>query len=74
VGLSRALPAEALGDGEGLAPRTTALARNTLPDQLALTFRGVLSVWTASEIVDQDLDMRARGSRPQRAESDDKRI
>lgn len=60
--LSRALWAEALGDGEGLATRTTALARNTLPDQLALTFRGVLSFWTAGEIVDQELGVRAKAA------------
>lgn len=61
-GLSRALWAEALGDGEGLTPRTMALARNTLPDQLAFAFRGVLSFWTAGEIVDQDLGMRAKAA------------
>jgi AcrR family transcriptional regulator len=60
--LSRALWAEALGDGEGLAPRTAALARNTLPDHLALTFRGVLSFWTAGEIADRDLGVRAHAA------------
>jgi AcrR family transcriptional regulator len=59
---SRALWAEALGEGDGLAPRTRALAWNTLPDQLALTFRGVLSFWTAGEIVDQDLGLRAKAA------------
>jgi hypothetical protein len=60
--LSRALWAEALGHGEGLAPRMTVLARMTLPDQLALTFRGALSFWTAGEIVDQDLGARAKAA------------
>jgi AcrR family transcriptional regulator len=60
--LSRALWAEALGDGEGLAPSTMALARNALPDQLAFSFRGVLSFWTAGEIVDQDLGARAKAA------------
>lgn len=62
LALSRALWAEALGHGEGLAPRMTALARMTLPDQLALTFRGALSFWTAGEIVDQDLGPRAKAA------------
>jgi len=60
--LSRALWADALGGGEGLSPRTSALARDVLPGQLALAFRGVLSFWTAGEITDQSLSIRARAT------------
>jgi len=56
---SRALWAEAMGEGQGLAPGTAALAREALPGQLALNFRGVLSFWAAGEISDLDLPRRA---------------
>jgi len=60
--LSQALWAEALRGGEGLSPRTSALAREVLPGQLALAFRGVLSFWTAGEITDRGLSVRSKAS------------
>jgi AcrR family transcriptional regulator len=57
---SSALWAEALGTGIGLAAGTRALALAVLPDQLAVTFRGVLSFWTSGEINDHLLAPRAR--------------
>ncbi|EWY38518.1 short-chain dehydrogenase [Skermanella stibiiresistens SB22] len=57
---SRALWAEALQDCDGLADATRELALATLPDQLAVAFRGVLSFWTAGEYDDQALRRRAR--------------
>jgi AcrR family transcriptional regulator len=59
-GRSRALWAEALGDGEGFMD--PALARAILPDQLAIAFRGVLSFWTAGEIADAQLTSRTRAA------------
>lgn len=59
---SRALWAQALGDCSGLDPDLAELARSTLPDQLAVAFRGVLSFWTAGEIGDADLVRRARAA------------
>jgi AcrR family transcriptional regulator len=56
---SRALWAGALGDGEGLAPAKVSLALDALPGQLALSFRGVLSFWSAGEIADDELAARA---------------
>ncbi len=56
---SSALWAEALGAGDGLAAATLTLALAVLPDQLAVTFRGVLSFWTAGELSDQMLARRA---------------
>ena len=56
---SGALWAEALGAGEGLDPETMSLALATLPDQLAVAFRGVLSFWTAGELPDARLAGRA---------------
>ena len=56
---SSALWAEALGTGEALAAATRSLALVTLPDQLAVAFRGVLSFWTAGELTDQLLNRRA---------------
>jgi AcrR family transcriptional regulator len=53
---------EALGAGEGLAVATHALALNVLPEQLAFGFRGVLSFWTAGELSDQMLSLRARAA------------
>ena len=44
---SRALWAEALGDGVGLVAATRPLAMTVLPNQLAVEFRGALSFWTA---------------------------
>ena len=58
---SGALWSEALGDGKGLSPASRPLALALLPDQLAFGFRGVLSFWTAGEIADADLPVRARG-------------
>lgn len=52
---SRSLWASAVDAGDGLAPETVTLARDTLPDQLALAFRGALSFWTAGEIPDAAL-------------------
>ena len=52
---SRAFWAAALGSGAGL--RADALA--TLPDSLALAFRGALSFWTAGEIDDAALAAHA---------------
>ncbi len=57
--LSRALWAQALGDGEGLAAATRSLGVAILPDQLAVAFRGVLSFWTAGEIADDALTPQA---------------
>lgn len=59
-GRSRALWALALGDGDGLASPPADLACRILPDQLAVAFRGVLSFWTAGEIDDAALPLRAR--------------
>jgi hypothetical protein len=59
---SGALWAEALADGKGLLPATRPLALAVLPGQLAIAFRGVLSFWTAGEIADADLPIRARGA------------
>ena len=56
---SGALWAEALGTGEALAPGTRSLALASLPDQLAIAFRGVLSFWTAGELTDRLLSRRA---------------
>jgi AcrR family transcriptional regulator len=52
---SRALWARALGAADGIDPELIDLARSTLPDQLAVAFRGVLSFWTAREIGDAEL-------------------
>lgn len=59
---SRALWVEALGDGNGLAAAGRTLALATLPDQLAVAFRGVLSFWTAGELSDELLVRRARAA------------
>jgi hypothetical protein len=59
---SGVLWAEALGAGEGLAAATKSLALATLPGQLAVAFRGVLSFWTAGELADQLLCQRARAA------------
>jgi AcrR family transcriptional regulator len=59
---SRTLWAEALGAGNGLAKPTRALALATLPDQLAVAFRGVLSFWTAGELSDEMLARRGRAA------------
>lgn len=50
----------ALGDGEGLTDTHRAEALRTLPRQLALGFRGVLSFWTAGELPDEALGEDAR--------------
>jgi AcrR family transcriptional regulator len=59
---SSKLWAEALGAGNGLAIATRTLALSTLPDQLAVGFRGVLSFWTAGELSDRMLARRARAA------------
>lgn len=59
---SRALWSLALGEGAGLADATRDLALATLPDHLALAFRGALSFWTAGEYDDQALGCRARSA------------
>jgi AcrR family transcriptional regulator len=59
---SRAFWAAALGGGTGLASHTRILALATLPDQLAVAFRGVLSFWTAGELGDETLARRARAA------------
>ncbi len=59
---SSVLWAEALGTGAGLATATRSLAITVLPDQLAAAFRGVLSFWTAGEIVDRMLHGRAHAA------------
>ena len=56
---SSAFWAEALGAGAGLAPATRPLAIAVLPDQLAVAFRGILSFWTAGEVSDRTLGLRA---------------
>jgi len=57
---SAALWAEALGTGQGLAADTLSLGLATLPGQLAVAFRGVLSFWTAGEFTDRSLPGHAR--------------
>lgn len=59
---SSALWAKSIGAGEGLAAATRPLAMATLPDQLAVAFRGVLSFWSAGEISDQAFRPRARAA------------
>jgi AcrR family transcriptional regulator len=54
--------AEALGAGNGLADSTRSLALVTLPNLLAVAFRGVLSFWTAGELRDEMLARRARAA------------
>jgi len=55
LALSRALWTRAIGSGDGFDPDLADIAAATLPDQLALAFRGVLSFWTAGEIADDAL-------------------
>lgn len=57
---SRALWTRAIGKGDGLITDLVGLAVSSLPDQLALSFRGVLSFWTAGEIADEALSRAAR--------------
>ena len=57
---SRTLWTKAIGDGEGFDPDSIDLIQTILPGQLAVTFRGVLSFWTADEIGDVDLMRHAR--------------
>jgi AcrR family transcriptional regulator len=59
AGRSRALWAVALGDLAGIRDDMTAIARSSLPDHLALGFRGCISFWVAGEIADEDLHDRA---------------
>lgn len=59
---SGALWATALGVGEGLKGATRELALTILPNQLAVTFRGALSFWTAGEYDDDVLRHRARAA------------
>lgn len=50
----------ALGDGAGLTPARDGAAVESLPELLALAFRGVLSFWTAGELSDAALADKAR--------------
>ena len=59
---SRALWAAAIGEGEGLRRSLRSFAAQTLPDHLALAFRGALSFWTAGEITDLQLSAKARAA------------
>ncbi|MBB3951882.1 TetR/AcrR family transcriptional regulator [Aureimonas jatrophae] len=59
---SRDLWSLALGEGAGLADATRDLALATLPDPLALAFRGALSFWTAGEYDDRALRRSARSA------------
>lgn len=59
---SRALWARAIASGDGLEPSLVEVARQTLPDQLALAFRGALSFWTAGEIASPALAGCARAA------------
>lgn len=56
---SRALWATALGDLVGIRTELSAIARYSLPDHLALGFRGCISFWVAGEIKDENLAARA---------------
>jgi AcrR family transcriptional regulator len=56
---SRALWATALGDLVGIREELSAAARCSLPDHLALGFRGCISFWVAGEIKDENLRARA---------------
>ncbi|MGJ5038465.1 MULTISPECIES: TetR/AcrR family transcriptional regulator [unclassified Bradyrhizobium] len=57
---STAFWALALGKGEGLTASRREQALCCLPEQLAFSFRGVLSFWTAGELSDAALAPRAR--------------
>jgi AcrR family transcriptional regulator len=56
---SRALWATALGDLVGIRKELTTAALCSLPDQLAVGFRGCISFWVAGEIKDENLPARA---------------
>jgi AcrR family transcriptional regulator len=58
--MSAKLWSTALGQGEGLTPSTRSIALKTLPLQLAITFRGTLSFWTAGEFPNAHLAKTAR--------------
>ncbi len=57
---STALWTLALGAGEGLIAARREQALRCLPGQLAFAFRGVLSFWTAGELLDEALATEAR--------------
>lgn len=59
---SAALWSAAVGNGTGLAAPMRSLALETLPAQLAIVFRGTLSFWTAGELADAALPVRARAA------------
>jgi AcrR family transcriptional regulator len=59
---SSAFWAQALGPGVELARATRSVALETLPRQLAIAFRGVLSFWSGGEFDDQLLSVRARAA------------
>jgi AcrR family transcriptional regulator len=61
-GRSRALWVQAIAIGDGIEPAVVSIAKNALPDQLAIAFRGALSFWTAGELADADLVARCRAS------------
>lgn len=50
----------ALGAGDGLSAADRQKALHCLPEQLAFAFRGVLSFWTAGELLDEALASHAR--------------
>jgi AcrR family transcriptional regulator len=57
---SSTLWALALGEGEGLFEPLRDEALRCLPEQLAFAFRGVLSFWTAGELLNEALSSSAR--------------
>jgi len=57
---STALWTQALGAGERLIESRREQALRCLPEQLAFGFRGVLSFWTAGELPDKALAVKAR--------------
>ncbi|GLK56894.1 TetR/AcrR family transcriptional regulator [Methylopila capsulata] len=57
---STALWTLALGAGDGLIAARRDQALRSLPGQLAFAFRGVLSFWTAGELLDEALAPSAR--------------
>lgn len=57
---SEGLWVQALGDCTGLDEATRALGRESLPQQLAFTFRGCVSFWIAGEVSDAMLPQAFR--------------
>jgi AcrR family transcriptional regulator len=48
-----------LGELDGIEPSLREIARKVLPSQLAISFRGVLSLWVAGELSGEDLVPKA---------------